>query len=136
MRVLLVPLIASLLSACASPLPEADPQQAWVDFQRTAGELLMADRVDGQRTADGRYFQLSPGAHRLHLTYRFEEPIGPLNREPQVMFCYLRIDYPAFAAGVRYRIVARHRLLEPESWLEDAHGQRLADGKTGQCMAQ
>lgn len=136
MRALPVLLLTGLLSACVTPLPDADPQLAWIDFQRTAGELLMADRVDGQRTADGRYFQVSPGAHRLHLTYRFEEPIGPLNREPQVMFCYLRIDYPAFAAGARYRIVAGHRLLEPYSWLEDAGGQRLADGQTWQCMAQ
>jgi hypothetical protein len=47
-----------VLSACASPLPPKDPNHAWVELRSPAGSLLMADRLDGQRLQDGRFFQV------------------------------------------------------------------------------
>ncbi|MCQ4348020.1 hypothetical protein NGA35_11475 [Pseudomonas stutzeri] len=132
----LLPLLA-LLGACASPLPAPDPQQAWIDFRTEPGELLMAERLDGRRLSDGRYFQVGPGARSLEASYRFEVQVGsPFDREPVRMLCYLRLDYPGFAAGQRYRLVARHYLFEPRLWLEDAEGRRLADGRERQCIRQ
>src|SRR5690606_32834584 len=78
MRALLLLAALSLLGACASPLPAPDPQQAWIDFRTEPGELLMAEKLDGRRLDDGRYFQVSPGAHRLEASYRFEEYIGSM----------------------------------------------------------
>lgn len=137
MRALLLLAALSLLGACASPLPAPDPQQAWIDLRTEPGELLMAEKLDGRRLDDGRYFQVSPGAHRLEASYRFEEYIGSMfARDPVYMLCYLRLDYAGFAAGARYRWVARHQLLRTESWLEDASGQRLADGQEWHCINQ
>ena len=58
-----------VLSACASPVPAPDPSQAWVDLRSNAGTLLMADRLDGQRLNDGRYFQVPAGAHELQARF-------------------------------------------------------------------
>ena len=47
---------ALLLQACAAPLPPALPGMAWVSVAARPGEVLMAQRLDGQRVADGRFF--------------------------------------------------------------------------------
>src|SRR5688500_19492082 len=57
-RSLLLALVT--LGGCAtSPLPEMDPNMAWVDFATPmpGGKLLMAESLDGQRLRDGRFFQ-------------------------------------------------------------------------------
>ncbi len=137
MRAPLLLAALTLLGACASPLPAPDPQQAWVELRSEPGDLLMAERLDGRRLNDGRYFQLAPGAHRLEASYRFEVQVGPLiGREPVQMLCYLRLDHDAFAAGARYRLVARHYLFQPRLWLEDADGRRLAEGSERHCIHQ
>ena len=131
-----LPLLAALalLGACAGPLPKPDPQQAWVEFRVQPGELLMAERLDGKRLDDGRYFQVSPGAHRLEASYRFEVYTGLLlGREPVRQLCYLRIDYAHFAAGQRYWLEASNWSFQTESWLSDAAGHRLADGEEWLC---
>lgn len=66
MRPLLFAAAALLLSACTTtPVPSADPQQAWVDFitPTPGAKLVMAQRLDGKNLDDGRYFQMPPGAH-------------------------------------------------------------------------
>lgn len=137
MRSLILLAALALLGACASPLPTPDPQQAWIEFRTAPGELLMAESVDNRRMNDGRYFQVSPGAHRLEASYRFEEHIGPLfTSDPVYMLCYLRLEYANFAAGQRYRLEARHQQLRTESWLSDASGKRLAEGQEWHCITQ
>lgn len=134
-----LPLLAALalLGACASPLPRPDPQMAWIDFRTEPGDLLMAELVDGRRMNDGRYFQLTPGAHTIEVSYRFEEQIGLMFvRDPLQMLCYLRLRYENYAAGERYRLVARHQLRRTESWLEDASGRRVAEGREWHCIEQ
>ena len=137
MRALLPLAALALLGACASPLPAPDPQQAWVELRTEPGDLLMAEKLDGQRLDDGRYFQVAPGAHRLEASYRFEVFIGPLlSSDPVYMLCYLRLDYAGFAAGQRYRLLARHWQFQTESWLEDTGGKRLAEGQEWHCITQ
>ena len=38
--------------------------------------MLMADRLDGRPVNDGRYFQISPGAHELQVRLQFDVPSG------------------------------------------------------------
>ncbi len=137
MRSLILLAALALLGACASPVPAPDPQQAWIELRTEPGELLMADRLDNRRLNDGRYFQVSPGAHRLQASYRFEVYIGSMfARDPVYMLCYLRLDYDGFVAGQRYRLEARHQQLRTESWLSDANGKRLAEGQEWHCITQ
>ena len=129
-------LIATLaLGACASTLPQPDPQQAWVDMQIRAGYTLMADRLDDKRWDDGRYFQVSPGAHDLDVRFQFEVPGGggDFGSEPVTMTCHLRLSYADFAAGQRYRIEARPLQYKAQGWLYDADGQVLARAKVQRC---
>lgn len=107
MRQLLLPIVALLLSACAStPLPPVDPHQAWVDFATpTPGaKLVMAQRLDGKNLPDGRYFQVSPGSHELMVRFDFEVPTGgSLNGFGQTAdrTCFITLQYDHFEAGQR-----------------------------------
>ncbi|MEO4047967.1 hypothetical protein AAFN46_12855 [Pseudomonas sp. CAU 1711] len=134
---LLLTLSLLALAACASPLPQPDPRQAWVELQIHGGQTLMAHRLDDRRWPDGRYFQVAPGAHRLEVRFQFEVAGGgggdDFNGEPIQMTCHLRMDYDGFAAGQRYRIEARPMQYKARGWLYDDQGQVLARAKVLRC---
>jgi hypothetical protein len=133
------PLVFALLGlgACASPLPPADPQQAWVDLYASAGYTLMAHKQDDQQTRDGRYFQVAAGAHELQVRFQFEVAGGgggdEFNGEPMQMTCHLRFRYDGFAAGQRYRIEARPLQYKAQGWLYGPDRQVLARAKVLRC---
>ena len=111
----------SALGACASPLPPVDPKQAWVDlYTMTPGRILMADRLDGQRLEDGRYFQVTPGKHELVVRFDYEIYGGGIMSQPRDRTCYLTVRYDNFKAGERYRLEARAPVMEPQVLLYDA----------------
>tara|TARA_R110000850_G_scaffold189246_1_gene314928 strand:- start:31 stop:450 length:420 start_codon:yes stop_codon:yes gene_type:complete len=125
-----------VLSACASPLPSPDPSQAWVDLRSNAGTLLMADRLDGQRLNDGRYFQVPAGAHELQARFQFEVNSGGGQdglSEPRQVTCEIRIRHDNFVAGQRYRLEARPMQMKAQAWLYDAQRNVLARGKVLRC---
>lgn len=129
-------LIASLLllGACASPLPARDPGMAWVDLYTTASDLLMADKLDGKRLNDGRYFQVTPGTHELIARFQFEvQGGGSLMAEPVQRTCELRVRYDEFAAGQRYRIEARTLAMSAQGWLYDDQRNVLARARVLRC---
>lgn len=129
---LLVP--ALLLQACAAPLPPALPGMAWVSVAARPGEVLMAQRLDGQRVADGRFFQLSPGAHSLLLRFQFEQHGGGELREPQWRTCELQLRYADFAADQRYQVQAwQHGGYRVAGQLRDAEGRVLAKARVLRC---
>ena len=134
-----LPLLLSLLTlgACASPLPAADPQQAWIELYASAGYTLMAHKLDDQRWPDGRYFQVAPGAHQLEVRFQFEVPGGGGNLNfgggPIQMTCHLRFRYHDFAAGQRYRLEARPLSNRAQGWLYGANRQVLARAEVLRC---
>ncbi|MBK4998410.1 DUF2057 domain-containing protein [Pseudomonas sp. S31] len=118
----------SALGACASPLPPADPKQAWVDlYTMTPGRLVMADRLDGQRLNDGRYFQVTPGKHELVVRFDYEVYAGGFTTDPRERTCYLTVRFDDFKAGERYRLVARAPVMEPEVAMYDASRTRVVN---------
>lgn len=123
-----------LLGACASPLPARDPGMAWVDLYTSASDLLMAEELDGKRVNDGRYFQISPGAHELIARFQFEvQGGGNLMAEPVQRTCELRVRYDDFAAGQRYRIEARTLAMSAQGWLYDDQRKVLARARVLRC---
>jgi hypothetical protein len=131
---LLLPLLA--LGACASPLPPADPQQAWVELYASPGYTLMAHKQDDQQTRDGRYFQVAPGAHELQVRFQFEVTGGgggEFSSEPIEMTCHLRLRYDGFVAGQRYRIEARPLQYKAQGWLYGEGRQVLARADVLRC---
>ncbi|MDH0098269.1 hypothetical protein L1F06_024115 [Ectopseudomonas hydrolytica] len=135
MRALLLAALL-LLGACASPLPQPDPRQAWIDLYAPAGELLMADRVDRKRWPDGRYFQVAPGARELLVRLQFEAHRGGgmgINSEPLQLTCELRLRYDQFQAGQRYRVEARSLAMSAQGWLYDDQRNVLARAKVMRC---
>lgn len=136
MRYLAVLSAVLVLSACASPVPAPDPSQAWVELRSHAGTLLMADRLDGQRLNDGRYFQVPAGAHELQARFQFEvNGGGGLDGayEPRQVTCEIRMRYDNFVAGQRYRLEARPMQMKAQAWLYDEQRNMLARGKILRC---
>jgi hypothetical protein len=134
------PLLACclLLSACAGPLPEPDPQRAWVDLYSAPGDVLLAERLDRLSVNDGRYYQLTPGPHQLQLRLQFELP-GANGRkrlgDSTLRTCLFNLDYANFQAGQRYRVHAGQQGYRGWVRLYDAQRQLLARGRQSRCGA-
>lgn len=128
---LLIPALGltCLLSACAGPMPQPDPSQAWIGLQEEAPNDLMAERVDGQKIDDGRYFQVKPGAHRLDVTL-FEESVGDSNQQD----CNGHVSYSGFKAGEHYKLVESSLGTEVSARLYDAKGKQVASTHDFACM--
>lgn len=125
-----------VISACASPLPAPDPNQAWVELRSDPGSLLMADRLDDQRLNDGRYFQVPTGVHELQARFQFEVSSGgglDGTSEPRQVTCEIRVRYDNFVAGQRYRFEARPMQMKAQAWLYDGQRNVLARGKILRC---
>lgn len=128
----------SLLGGCTSQaLPPADPRQAWVELASNLPSTgLRADRLDGQRLEDGRYFQVPPGAHELDVRVEFETNLGggpPPSGGPSQVTCYLRVRYDGFAAGQRYQLYVRPWLMKADGWLYDSQRNVLARAEVLRC---
>ncbi|WOE82155.1 hypothetical protein RZO07_13365 [Pseudomonas protegens] len=128
---LLIPALGlvCLLSACAGPMPQPDPSQAWIGLQEEAPNDLMAERVDGKKVDDGRYFEVKPGAHRLDVTL-FEESVGDSNQQD----CNGHISYSGFKAGEHYKLVESSLGTEVSVRLYDAKGKQVASTHGFACM--
>lgn len=127
-------LIFPLLAACAGKEPAPNPKMAWVDLKSLEVEnTLLAERVDGKRLNDGRYFQVSPGAHVLEASLRYYFG-GPNPRYAQPIFCTLRLNYPSFEAGQRYRLETWVLSTQVEAVLFDAQNRELADAEVLNCL--
>ncbi|WP_409278958.1 PA0061/PA0062 family lipoprotein [Pseudomonas defluvii] len=135
MRQPLMLLTVSTLAACSNPLPPIDTKQAWVDlYTITPGRLVMADRLDGKRLNDGRYFQVTPGPHELIVRFDYEVYAGGFTSEPVERTCYLTVRYDNFQAGQRYRLEARAMSMTPNAWLYDAERKVLAEERDVHCI--
>ena len=137
MRTLLWLLAACLLSACTStPTPPADPAMAWVDLETQTGKLVMAERLDNKRQADGRYFQVTPGSHELMVRFDFEVFVGGMGMfsDPQERLCYVTVDYDNFQPGQRYRLQARSLGFNAYARLYDATGKVVAEERLVNCL--
>lgn len=138
MRRTLLLLTVSSLAACASPLPDVDPNMAWVDFAMPTpgGKVLMAERLDKQPQRDGRFFQVAPGSHELTVRFDFEVFGGGLamNTDPQERLCYMTLRYDHFEAGQRYRLEARSLSFTPSARLYNAKRQIVAEERQINCV--
>ncbi|MDM1708097.1 hypothetical protein [Thiopseudomonas alkaliphila] len=118
------------LNACAEPVPEHDPQLAWIDVVSAPGVRVAAMRLNNQILRDARYFQVAPGAQRL--TVRISYDRGGQGMDSQRR-CDAVLEYDAFMAGERYQIKARANGWFVSAWLEDAAGQRLKNFNKAEC---
>ncbi|MEX0164395.1 hypothetical protein MRBLPD1_002891 [Pseudomonas brassicacearum] len=140
MRLPLLLLALVSMSGCAtSPLPQVDPNMAWIDFATPmpGGKMLMAESLDGQRLRDGRFFQVSPGSHELKVRFDFEVFSGGglgMQAEPQERLCYMLVRYDHFEAGQRYRLEARNLAFTPSARLYDAKRQIVAEERQVNCV--
>ncbi|AVB17905.1 MULTISPECIES: PA0061/PA0062 family lipoprotein [Pseudomonas syringae group] len=127
----LITLITALtLAGCAGPLPAVDPGMAWIDMRTLTGQLIMADKLDGKNTYDGRYFQVTPGSHELQVRYDYEYRsggMGMIGDEYTEITCYVSVRYEHFAAGQRYMLEVRSLANSVDAWLYDEKRNVVAD---------
>lgn len=121
-------------NACAAPLPKHDPSMAWIDVLSQEGHRLSAQRRDGNKVTDARYFQVSAGAHQLQVRLTYER--GGSNAADSQRRCLVDIAYPEFAAGQRYSIRALAKGWTVRAWLYNAEGQRVIESKPIRCGSQ
>jgi hypothetical protein len=129
-------LTALLLGACATtPLPAQDPGQAWVEMFTRTGKLVMADKLDGKRLDDGRYYQFAPGSHELQIRFDYDVTLSSLPfGQPSERICYIRLRYNGFQAGQRYRLEARNLGLQTFAFLYNAQGEKVATEQQVNCL--
>lgn len=128
---LLVPMLGlvAVLSACAGPMPKADPSEAWIGLQEEPSGVLMAEDLDGKRLNDGRYFDVKPGAHKLDVDLIVEG-----NGDDGQRNCEAGISFDQFKAGERYKLVESSLGEEYRVKLEDAQGHQIGRSKDFTCM--
>ncbi|MBF7144425.1 MULTISPECIES: hypothetical protein [Pseudomonas] len=132
----LVLLAALLLGACTTtPVPPQDPTKAWVEMFTRTGKLVMADKLDGKRLDDGRYYQVAPGSHELQVRFDYDVAVPMLPfAQPSERICYIRLQYDSFQAGERYRLEARHLGLQTFAFLYNAQGEKVATERQVNCL--
>lgn len=118
-----------LLSACAGPMPKADPSEAWISLQEQPADVLMAEDLDGKRLNDGRFFEVKPGAHTLDVNLIVER-----SGDNGEMNCETGIQYGQFQAGEHYKLVESSLGEEYRVKLEDAKGRSLEHSVDFTCM--
>ncbi|AWY41948.1 hypothetical protein DKY63_19380 [Pseudomonas putida] len=135
---LMLLLTAIAVTGCSTPMPAANPKMAWVDFSTPFpnDKLLMAERLDGQRMRDGRYFEVTPGSHELTVRFDFEVPSGgsDLFDGGTERLCYMIIKYDHFEAGQRYLLQARSMAFTPEARLFNARHEIVAEDRQTNCV--
>lgn len=120
--------LVCLLSACAGPIPKSDSSEARIDLQQQSNINLLADRIDGQRVNDGRYFEVAPGAHQLQMTLihgtdGVSEPI-----------CMGHLDYGNFQAGERYTMSVSSEGQTAMVSLLDSQGKQVGQSARIRCV--
>jgi len=110
-------------------MPKADPSEAWIGLKEEAPNDLLAERVDGKRVDDGRFFEVTPGDHRLDVTL-FEDEPGDDNQQD----CQGRVEYKHFKAGEHYTLVESSLGMTVRASLRDAHGHEVATTQDFNCM--
>lgn len=125
------------LTGCATPLPPVDPNMAWVDMHTFTGRLVMSDKLDGVNTPDGRYFQVTPGSHKLQVRYDYEYRsggIGIMSDDLRELTCFIELHYDGFAAGQRYRFEVRSIANSVDAMLYDAQRNLVAEEDEVRCL--
>lgn len=133
-RILTAALLIIISSACAAPLPDHDPNMAWIEVRTQAGHQLSAQRLDRKKVNDARYFQVEPGAH--HLQVRLSYDHGGSRMGSSQRRCLVDIVYDDFQAGQLYSIRALAKGWTVRAWLYDAEGQQLIESRPVRCGSQ
>jgi len=137
MRLMTLIIALATLVGCAGPLPAVNPDMAWVDMRTVGGKLVMADKLDGKHTYDGRYFQVTPGSHTLQVRYDYEYRAGGLGMmgdDYTEITCFIGVRYEHFAAGQRYMLEVRSLANDVDAWLYDAQRNTVAEEADIHCI--
>ncbi|KAF1051661.1 MAG: hypothetical protein GAK43_02300 [Stenotrophomonas maltophilia] len=126
---LTLPLLSlfAILAGCAGPMPKPDPSEAWVSLHEENPEVMMADRLDGKRLEDGRFFEVPPGAHALQVQLYDEQDS---NAE---QLCGATLRYNQFHAGARYRLEETSLGRQFTARLYDGKGKEVAETSDFSC---
>ncbi|WP_338524932.1 hypothetical protein NUH87_04450 [Pseudomonas batumici] len=121
--------LVGLLSACAAPVPKADPSEAWIGLGQGSSDDLLAERVDGKRVDDGRYFEVAPGKHDLNVLL-----VQGANGNSEQPECTGQVEYDQFKAGKHYHLVESGAGSNVGVALVNDHGATVAHSRKFSCI--
>lgn len=121
MKLLFLATMSALLSACATQIPSANDSTAIITFQNSAGDLLMANKVNGVSVDNGRYFSVSPGNNKLEVLITS----GTGQESSYAMFATL--EYSDFAADNTYEMRIMDKGFQKSLQLIDCTGSLLSE---------
>ncbi|MGA8136400.1 MAG: hypothetical protein WCA48_19950 [Pseudomonas gingeri] len=121
--------LVCLLSACAAPVPKADTSEAWIGLGQESSDDLLAERVDGKRVDDGRYFEVAPGKHDLKVLL-----VQGANGNTEQPECTGQVDYDQFKAGKRYHLVESGSGADVGAELVNDQGVTVAHSRKFSCI--
>lgn len=121
MRLLLLAATSAILSACATQIPSANDSTAIITFQNSAGELLMASKVNGISVNSGRYFSVSPGSNKLVVL--ITSGVGQDSSD----YTFATIEYSNFTANNSYEIKISNKGFQKSLQLFDRAGSLLSE---------
>ncbi|AMB86220.1 hypothetical protein AWM79_13280 [Pseudomonas agarici] len=129
-------LVLASLGGCANPLPAVNPQMAWIDMGTRTGTLVMAESLDNQRLDDGRFFQVTPGAHELTVRFDFDVYAGgmAMNTDPLERICYISVPYEHFEAGRRYHLEAVALSFDASARLYNDKREQVGESQNVRCI--
>ncbi|CAG8863511.1 hypothetical protein PS627_00449 [Pseudomonas fluorescens] len=133
-------LAASMVAGCQTPIPTADPQKAWVELSTPFpnDRLLLAERLDKQRLADGRFFEVTPGNHELIVRFDYDVSGGggglSMMGGSSTRTCFLTVHYDHFESGQRYVLEGRSMALTPEARLYNGKREIVAQVSEFYCL--
>ncbi|KAF1069225.1 MAG: hypothetical protein GAK45_01155 [Pseudomonas citronellolis] len=123
-------LACTLLGACANTLPQPPANRAFVSLDSSAPvDNVLAEKVDGHKVADDRYFALRPGSHDLQVLIEQE---GYANADQN---CIAGIHYSDFKAGHRYTLKEISHGPNVDAVLINQQGKTVGRAVDMDCMA-
>lgn len=128
---LLLPAFATVavLTGCAGNMPKPDPSEAWVALHEEPTTTLMAEKIDGKRLNDGRFFEVPGGSHSLEASL-YIEGIGDSNGST----CRADLSYDNFKPGGNYSLVETSLGQDYTVTLYSHSGKELAQTSATECM--
>lgn len=121
---LIITLLSIVVSCTLPPIPKPTEQTAIIKIQPQVTQILMAETLDRKSIDDGRYFQVTPGSHRLTLLFQYDaSDTGGLFIDSSRISCIISF-YSYFTADTLYYLQATPTTMGAEVFLDTVSNNR------------
>lgn len=105
---LIISVFFTMLASCSlTPIPKPTKNTAIIELKPQVTQVLMAETLDRKSVNDGRYFQVTPGNHRLTILFQYAASAvsGLFINNNSTISCVITF-YSHFVADTTYYVQA------------------------------